>query len=335
MYTLTKLGSSPANTATYKASRASPLEGVTEIVISTPESRAICNDPLVMGVNYTRKLASASARALAALSANGLFTGSEHSTSVLTILRGGLNFGLRDALADAFRWNNHGTWYISAQRQLTDPSRGAWEIVEDSYTKMTPHGEMDIVFGDVVATGTSLKHGLLKLSEGISPSSRYTSLTFFTIGGGVSGEIVAEWRKLIEARQGSPLTATVVYFEGIFGVAGPQTPLTIKIDGTDLLRRDGVMSPEFIESQYESPCFPLERCTIYDAGSRAFHVPEYLSDVLDYWRQVKAQAEGGISFAQLLTERCPEVSPSRFKPQDLQSIVRNHISCLEARLGRH
>jgi hypothetical protein len=288
-----------------------------------------------MGVDYTRKLASASAKALEALRANGLFTGTEHSTSVLTILRGGLNFGLRDALADAFRWNKHGTWFISAQRQLTDPSSGAWKIVEDSYTKMTPEGEMDIVFGDVVATGTSLKHGLMKLAEGISRSNRYNSITFFTIGGGVSGEIVAEWRKLIEARQGAPLTATVVYFEGIFGVAGPRTPVTIKLDGTDLLRRDGVMAPEFIESQYESPCFPLERCTIYDAGSRAFHVAEYLSDVLDYWRQVHAQAEGGLSFAELLTERCPEVSPARFKNQDLQSLVSTHIGRLEAQLGSH
>jgi hypothetical protein len=335
MHTLTKLGSSPANTATYRASRTSPLEGVTEIIVSTPESRAICNDPMVMGVDYTRKLASASANALAALRANGLFTGTETSTSVLTILRGGLNFGLREALADAFRWNNHGTWYISAQRQLTDPASGGWEIVEDSYTKMTPHGEMDVVFGDVVATGTSLKHGLMKLSEGISRSSRYKSITFFTIGGGVSGEIVAEWRKLIEARQGSPLTATVVYFEGIFGVAGPQTPVTIKLDGTDLLRRDGAMAPEFIESQYESSCFPLERCTIYDAGSRAFHVPEYLSDVLDYWRQVKAQAEGGLTFAELVTERCPEVAPTRFTDQDLQSLVRTHIGRLEAQLDTH
>jgi hypothetical protein len=192
---------------------------------------------------------------------------------------------------------------------------------------------MDIVFGDVVATGTSLKHGLMKLSEGLARSCRYNSITFFTIGGGVSGEIMAEWRKLIESRQGAPLKATVVYFEGIFGVAGPRTPVSIKLDGTDLLRRDGVMAPEFIESQYESPLYPLERCTIYDAGSRAFHVPEYLEDVVDYWRQVKAQAESGTTFEALLKERCPEATYHRFGNPDLKTVASQHLSSLEARFA--
>lgn len=332
MYSLKKVEIQAPSSVTYRATRQFPLEGISEIIVSTPESRAICNDPFVMGIDYTRKLAGASAKALKALQQNGLFTGSERSTSVLTILRGGLNFGLRDALADAFGWNTHGNWYISAQRQLSDPKSGAWEIVEDSYTKMAPNGEMDIVFGDVVATGTSLKHGLMKLSETLTRSCRYNSITFFTIGGAVSGEIMTEWRKLIESRQGSPLKATVVYFEGIFGVAGPRTPVTIKLDGTDLLRRDGVMAPEFIESQYENPCYPLERCTIYDAGSRAFHVPEYLEDVVDYWRQVKAQAEGGTTFEELLGERCPEVSAERLGRLDLKTVADQHVTKLQQRL---
>ena len=333
MYTLTKLSPSSADAVCYRANRQFPLEGVSEVIISTPESRAICNDPFVRGIDYTRKLAAASGKALDALHQNGLFTGSERSTSVLTILRGGLNFGLREALADAFQWNNHGSWYISAQRQLSDPKSGTWEIVEDSYTKMSPHGEMDIVFGDVVATGTSLKHGLMKLSETLSRSCRYNSITFFTIGGAVSGEIMAEWRKLIESRQGSPLKATVVYFEGIFGVAGPRTPITIKLDGTDLLRRDGVMAPEFIDSQYDNPCYPLERCTIYDAGSRAFHVPEYLEDVVDYWRQVSSQADGGMSLEELLKERCPELNPARFSGASLKEITTRHLHSLESALS--
>ena len=330
MSTLEKLSVKSSECDAYRATRPLPLEGVIEVVVSTPESRAICNDPFVRGIDYTRKLARASSRALATLREADLFSGTEQTSSVLTILRGGLNFGLREALADAFGWNNHGTWYISAQRQLTDPKSGAWEIVEDSYTKMAVGGEMDVVFGDVVATGTSLKHALMKLTEGLTRSSRYRSITFFTIGGGASGEIVAEWRKLIESRQSSPLRAVVVYFEGIFGVAGPATPLSIKLDGTDLLRRDGTLAPEFLASQYTNPLYPLERCAIYDAGSRAFHVPEYLEDVTDYWRQVAALAANGTTFRDLVVERCPEINPERFSAVDLGTIARAHLAKLTA-----
>ena len=312
----------------YTVERDRPLSGVAEVVISSPESRAICNDPFVLGIDYTRKLTVAGAKALRGLQQSELFTGSERSTHVLTILRGGLNFGLREAIADAFSWNRHGAWFISAQRRLSDPATGEWEIIEDAYAKIYPAGEMDVVFGDVVATGTSLKHGLLKLEEEHKPSVTYRSVTFFTIGAAVSGEILAEWKARIEKAQGSPVRCTVVYFEGVFGVAGPDTPIRIKIDGTDLLRRDGAIAPEFIASQYENPAFPLERCTIYDAGSRAFHTPEYLEDVIDYWTKVKALASEGMCYEQLVAERCPEVEVSRFKGAHLGNLADKQLKGL-------
>jgi hypothetical protein len=305
----------------YAVERERPIQGVAEVVVSTSESRAICNDPFVLGIDYTQKLTTAGSKALQGLQQIGLFKGSERSTHVLTILRGGLNFGLREAIGDAFSWNAHGAWFISAQRRLSNSTTGEWEIIEDAYAKIYPAGEMDIVFGDVVATGTSLKHGLLKLEEELKPTVTYRSVTFFTIGAAVSGEILAEWKTRIEKAQGAPVHCAVVYFEGVFGVAGPETPITIKIDGTDLLRRDGAIAPEFIASQYENPAFPLERCTIYDAGSRAFHVPEYLEDVIDYWNKVKGLASSGTSFKHLVEERCPEIDSSRFSAVELAELA--------------
>ena len=102
MNTLHKLSVESPECVAYRAARPLPLEGVIEVIVSTPESRAICNDPFVRGIEYTRKLARASSRALTALRGADFFTGTEQTTSVLTILRGGLNFGLREALADAF-----------------------------------------------------------------------------------------------------------------------------------------------------------------------------------------------------------------------------------------
>jgi hypothetical protein len=243
-----------------------------------------------------------------------------------------LNFELRNALAQAFNWNSHGSWFISAQRQIANPVTGEWEIIEDAYSKIYPNGEVDVVFGDVVATGTSLRHGLGKLAEVRKGSIRYKSVTFFTIGAAISGDILSDWKREVEAAQGSPVACNVVYFEGVFGVAGPTTPLRIKLDGTDLLRRDGIHAPEFDESQYENPLYPLERCTIYDAGSRAFHVPEYLEDVVDYWSQVAALARDGVTFQELVKERYPLVDTSRFKAVDLAQLAQSQIAACTSAL---
>ena len=85
-------------------------------VSSTPETRDICNDPFLVGVNYTRALSAASAATLKASVKYSTFDLLEEKTTVLHILRGGLNFGLREALADAFGWNVHPSAFISAQR---------------------------------------------------------------------------------------------------------------------------------------------------------------------------------------------------------------------------
>jgi hypothetical protein len=316
----------------YVVRREQQLNDVREIVVSTSESRAICNDPCVVGFNYTNKLGCASAKVFQALKGAGIFKASEKSTSVLTILRGGLNFELRTALAHAFSWNAHGSWFMSAQRKLTNPVTGEWEIIEDAYSKIYPHGEVDVVFGDVVATGTSLRHGLRKLAEVRESAVRYRSVTFFTIGAAISADILARWKCSIEAAQGTAVDCTVVYFEGIFGVAGPNTSLRIKLEGTDLLRQGGIHAPEFDKSQYDNPLYPLERCTIYDAGSRAFNVPEYLADVLDYWEQVAALARTGVTFHDLARERYPSVDTSRFVSVNLAELAQAHIADCRALL---
>lgn len=307
--------------------------GVQEFVVSSPQSRAICNNPYVLGIDYTKKLSSACAYALKVLSDQGYFTGQERSTSVLTILRGGLNFGLREALGESLGWNKHSAWYVSAQRQVVNADTNAWEITEDSYRKVFVGERADVVFGDVVATGTSLRHGLAILQQERPSEARYSSVTFFTIGAPISSEILATWAAALEKEQGAPVVCNVVYVEGLFAVAQSGVDLTIKLDGTDLLRRDSLMAPEFIESQYEHPGYPLERCTIYDAGSRAFHVDEYLDDVIEYWEKVLALAKAGRTFASYLAERAPDISASRFLGVSLIDVSEERLNQLSSLRG--
>ena len=60
-------------------------------VATTPGTRAICNDPTVAGVRYTRLLREACTEILRALAPDV----HESDAVVVNILRGGLNFGLR------------------------------------------------------------------------------------------------------------------------------------------------------------------------------------------------------------------------------------------------
>jgi hypothetical protein len=98
----------------------------------------------------------------------------------------------------------------------------------------------------------------------------------------------------------------LVYLEGRFELVRNPSPVVIGIPGTDLIKREALVAPELALSQYESLTPPLERCIIYDAGSRAFDVREYLDDVIEYWEQVRRLARRGFTLREALRERWPE-----------------------------
>lgn len=295
-------------------------------LVSTPETRTICNDPLLYGVEYTRALQRACARALPHVS--GALE--ECQTTVVHLLRGGLNFGLREALTDAFGWNAHSSTFLSAQRKRKADDPEEWEIGECEYKKLALADTASLVLGDVVASGASLQYGLESMLEAVK-GRKLRSILFFTIGGPRSEEVFRELDLGIKAKHPDYEGSTVVYFEGRFPVAEPETPLQIKITGTDLLRHGPQLTPEFLESQYESPMFPVERCTIYDAGSRAFEVRAYLEDVLEYWEAVETLQNA--SFEDYLRERCPELDPSRFRVDSLQTLARRQCERLRSALS--
>lgn len=303
---------------------------VQRLVVSTPETRAICNDPLVLGIDYTRKLQNACSKVIGGLQQQGAIELEEEETIVFNILRGGLNFGLREAISDAFDWNKIGSSFISAQRARVSKDSEDWHIIESAYKKVYMPDVAQIVVGDVVATGTSLKHGLKALIEQAEINQTHLkSILFFTIGGPKTEEILEEIDALCRRRFPEYEKTTLCYIEGRFIVPSPDTSLTIKITGTDLIRSGALMAPEFEESQYENPTYPIERCVIYDAGSRAFWVPEYVDDVQHYWTQNLKLAEQGMSYQELLVERYPEVDGSKFGTVDLAQISRDMIDKLE------
>lgn len=308
--------------------------GMRRFVASTPGTRQICNDPFVVGVDYTKKLQLACVDVLRTLRMLNAAFFSETNTCVLHVLRGGLNFGLREALSEAFAWNRHCAAFVSAQRARSSVNPRDWYITESHYQKIfLPHCA-SVILGDVVATGTSLQFALRELQAIVEKQgAEISSLLFFTIGGSCAEHIIEDIHNICKKRFSCYKGASVVYFEGRFAVADENTPMSIKITGTDLLRREALCAHEFISSQYESPSSPLERCAIYDAGSRAFWLPEYFEDIKDYWTKTYSLAKDGMSFCDLLTERCPMLDKNQFKSINLSKLCQQQLTKVEAALS--
>jgi len=274
-------------------------------IVSTPQSRDVCNQPELLGCRYTTALRQAVTAALAQAPFRQIVKDHPESrVCVLNFLRGGLNFDLRNALHEAYGLNAHTSAFMSSQRCRVD---GRWQVREDMYRKLhIPRGAL-ILTGDVVATGVTVANGLQVLLEHlIEIGSSVQRLIFFTIGCHKLEKRLAEFdarfRQAFPDYEGSH----AVFLEGKFRLVDSRTGLRIGLPGTDLIRRDCLLAPEFEASQYDRVSNPLERCAIYDAGSRAYDVPSYAADVLEYWHQVAELAAQGLTLSEALRERWPE-----------------------------
>lgn len=304
---------------------------IRRFIFSTAETRAIINDPFVFGTSYTQKLQKGLEYFFQEYKTYWPFPLNEEKINVMHFLRGGLNFNIRDALANIYHWTKHGASFLSSQRAVDE--NGRWYIIEDSYEKITIRQGNVVMVGDVTATGVTLDHGLNTLTKLVKEqkgSIKY--MVFFTIGCHKAEKVLEKynelWQKVFADFQGMDL----VYIEGKFHLADTKTPVTIKTLGTDLLKRNAILTPELIASQKQKITFPLEKCAIYDAGSRAFDIPVYLREVIDYWKQNMKLARQGMTIEKLLQERYPEADEELkgvARGMELERICEEHVERLE------
>lgn len=298
--------SSPA-LASWHAIRGDHEGSIERYVVSTEPGRRICNQPELIGVEYTQAMHDTMVAALQTAPFQKLIQESpQERVCVVNFLRGGLNFDLRRALHSAYGFNRHSSAFMSSQRARVD---GRWSVQEDMYRKLDIPRDAILVMGDVVATGVTMENGLEVIRQHVaSIGSSISALVFFTIGCHKAEKILQALDLELRASFPGYRSTIVVYLEAKFKLVDSKTALRIGIPGTDLVRFDALLAPEFERSQYRNPAYPLERCGIYDAGSRAFDIPTYLRDVLEYWEQVLALAKGGFTLGEALRERWPQGS---------------------------
>ncbi len=286
--------------------------GLQRWVVTTPQTRDISNKPELLGVDYSRALQAGVRSAIeSAPFRAGLEAVGQSRLCIMNFLRGSLNFGLREALRDALGTNRHVTCFMSSQRYRKD---GRWHVKEDMYRKMDiPQGAVLLV-GDVVATGVTVSNGFDVISEYLQEQDLQPSgIIFFTIGCHKAEKALQAFHDRHSRQRSDYLGTHVVYLEGKFSLVDSQTPLHIGLPGTDLVKLDALLTPEFELSLYDAIPHILERCVIYDAGSRAFDVPEYLEDVLHYWEQVRRLAKRGFTLREAMRERWPETEHTDLK----------------------
>ena len=274
-------------------------------VVSTPSMREIANCPEVCGYDFTLGMQAAMADAMSSAPFLPFLQGvSSCQLTILKFLRGGLNFALRHALWKALGSNHHVSCFMSSQRHRTE---GRWVVREDMYRKIKIPRDAVILVGDVVATGVTVDNGLeVVLRELLEKKTPIQGMVFFTIGCHKAEKILDKYHALFKQEFPGYRETHVIYLEGKMRLVDSQIHLSNSIQGTDLIKTEALLAPEFEASQYDSLSAPLERCVIYDAGSRAFDVLEYLDDVEQYWSQVSSLAERGWTLREVLKERWPE-----------------------------
>jgi len=290
-------------------------------VVSTPYSIDVCNRPELCGLGFSAALRKAVVAAIGSAPFRPLLSSTpSNRLCIMNFLRGSLNFDLRHALFEAMGSNYHSTCFMSSQRSR---KAGRWVVKEDMYRKMDIPPEAVLLVGDVVATGVTVKNGFRVIEDHlVARKAGLRAVIFFTIGCHKTEKLLEEIHGRFTERFEGYEETHVVYLEGKLRLVDSATRLMIAIQGTDLVKRGALLSPEYELSQYGSLAAPLERCAIYDAGSRAFDVAEYLGDVTHYWEQVRLLARRGYTLQEALKERWPE--------KDYQS--RDHFMECKARV---
>ncbi|MCP4871376.1 MAG: hypothetical protein GY898_21920 [Proteobacteria bacterium] len=274
--------------------------------MSTPQSRAICNRPELLGVDFNLTLHDGMTAAFRTAPFRELIEGHPAAgVCVVNFLRGGLNFEIRRALHSAYGFNRHPSAFMSSQRFRSE--EGRWGVKEDMYRKLDIPRDAVLVMGDVVATGVTMENGLqVILDHLVELGSSARALVFFTIGCHKAEKVLEELDSKLRAAFPAYERTILVYLEAKFRLVDSKTPLKIGIPGTDLIRRGAFMTPELEASQYDDPASLMERCVIYDAGSRAFDIPHYCEDVIEYWETTAGFAREGWTLREALDERWPE-----------------------------
>jgi len=253
-------------------------------VLSGPGTRELLSSPEVVGFPCYTALLRETVAALRYL----LSTGLGGDFDILTILRGGLNYPLEEACAEAgIRVRD--MHFVSCERIIENSVITGLEI---KYEKLRPTPGRTLAVGDIIASGATLERCLdYVVGEFKRRGGSIRRMVFFTIGGTRAVELMEEMtprlRELFPGFEGFDC----FFFEGMFTVYGGPGASGINVKDIDFGWNGGVVAPEFRNHVMEHPDSLFEKCIIYDGGARRYEIPLHIDEVMEYWEGILERAD--------------------------------------------
>ena len=294
--------------AVYRIEGTGVDEDFQRYTVSTRDTRDLMNYPEIINCDFTNLMQNGVTNALKGINIlERLSSTSSKSVNVCHILRGGLNFKVRDALRKAFGYKWHSSSYISSQRVLKE---GKFKISEDTYRKFIIPDRATLYTADIVASGISLDHGIEYISTYLkSQGCQLKNFIFITIGCIEAEKVLAKWHKTFKSSFPEYEKTILIYLEGRFALATKKTPLYNYLYDTDLLKNyklGALLTPEFEHSQFDRVIIGLEACAIYDGGKKGFEPVHHVKDILEFWeKQLEVGREKKLSIWEEYNARMP------------------------------
>ncbi len=262
-------------------------------MVSTSDTRNMLNFPEIVNSDFTNLMKNGVTNALKGLNSIEHLSGiSSKQVNVYHILRGGLNFEMRNALHKAFGYKWHSSSYISSQRHEKD---GEFEIADDSYRKFQIPDNATVYSADIVASGASLDNSLHYLDNYLTTESlKIKNFIFATIGCIKAEDVLEKWDSILKKNHPEYEKTILIYLEGRFALGDKKLPLYNVLPNTDLLKNykfGALLTPEYEFSQFEKMIIPLEACAIYDGGKKSFEPVQHIIDILEFWEKQKKSSE--------------------------------------------
>ncbi|MBC2874255.1 MULTISPECIES: hypothetical protein [Streptomyces] len=265
-------------------------------VCSTAASRDLLTDPAVSGHRYRSLLGTAVSTALDLVAETDPTVAealASDAATVVNILRGGLSFGVENALSHRFG--------SPAAVSFVGTDRGACRPLDISYERWEFAERPLLVLGDIIGTGATVEK-VLRVARDTARDrgEEISGYLVLTVGSRQGVTRLRNFFAELSAR-GDRFSAAVVALEALFelpdrtglGQAFPQLPF-------DFLRSPQRSSPDFELHRLGRRDSLFEKCAIYDGGVRAYTPGEHRLFRTEWWTEIQRRgSDAGLSLLDL------------------------------------